>query len=243
MSSSETLPFYEYVHRSTITFRCFEDVPKSPVSFASAFILTSEGKRLLITAKHCIRRARRYGIEVGYDPTIKQTIIYGPGNPDLCKIFCGTKTRNVDIACWRIPSNLSISRPIFDSSTLQHLKDEKMLAISIQDIAKPTTKSLYCFTGSTRAVQTNHPGLTEVETLAPFHKDLTYVKDLGAFHVFKLSLAHPGHTAFKGCSGAPIFDVDGNVVSLVSFGRKDRDQIFGVNLSLLRSYIHTLMKS
>ncbi len=42
---------------------------------------------------------------------------------------------------------------------------------------------------------------------------------------------HPGHEFFKGCSGAPIIGEDGKVVSLVSGGSLETNEIYGNNLS------------
>ncbi len=50
-------------------------------------------------------------------------------------------------------------------------------------------------------------------------------------HYFKMPEKHPGHEWFKGCSGAPIIGEDGKVVSLVSGGCTETNEIFGNNLS------------
>jgi len=50
-------------------------------------------------------------------------------------------------------------------------------------------------------------------------------------HYFKMPENHPGHECFEGCSGAPIIGEDGKVVSLVSGGCVETNEIFGNNLS------------
>ncbi len=49
-------------------------------------------------------------------------------------------------------------------------------------------------------------------------------------HYFKLPKNHPGHKIFQGCSGAPIIGKDGKVVSLVSGGCLEQNEIYGCNL-------------
>lgn len=54
-------------------------------------------------------------------------------------------------------------------------------------------------------------------------------------HVFRLPHAYGGHNNYLGCSGAPIIDEDGNLISLVSFGEKDSNTIHGVDISKYKS--------
>ena len=65
--------------------------------------------------------------------------------------------------------------------------------------------------------------------------DLLFEKELGSFYVFKIhNKEHPGHEFYKGCSGAPIIDEDGNLVSIVVKGDKEKNFIYGINLAKYR---------
>ncbi len=68
--------------------------------------------------------------------------------------------------------------------------------------------------------------------------EMTYEGKVGDFHAFKLPGEHPGHDYFNGCSGAPIIDVDGNVVALVTEGSISEKRIYGVPIE---TYLLTLM--
>ena len=59
-----------------------------------------------------------------------------------------------------------------------------------------------------------------------------FKKEDGSFYLFKLhNKEHPGHEFYKGCSGAPIIDEDGNLVSLVVEGNEKENCIYGINLA------------
>ena len=60
---------------------------------------------------------------------------------------------------------------------------------------------------------------------------LRYIKSEGPFFEFMLPVSHPGHDAFRGCSGAPIVDTKRRLVAIVSYGDYEKDTIYGVSLA------------
>ena len=60
--------------------------------------------------------------------------------------------------------------------------------------------------------------------------NLFFDEEKEPFYIFKLGKTHPGHEFYKGCSGAPIIDEEGNLVSLVVGGDRKNSVIFGINL-------------
>lgn len=59
----------------------------------------------------------------------------------------------------------------------------------------------------------------------------------GVYHYFKLPVDHPGHEAFRGCSGAPIVGDDRRVVALVTGGDIDANEISGITISAFKKAI------
>jgi hypothetical protein len=53
-------------------------------------------------------------------------------------------------------------------------------------------------------------------------------------YVFRLTHEHPGDESYKGCSGAPICDADGTLVSVVLGGDPPMREIYGAPLARYR---------
>ena len=94
------------------------------------------------------------------------------------------------------------------------------------DIVQPNHDSSYGFSGQVM------PRIIEdiaIETENKVYQDLKYLKTVDNYHYFELPYKHPGHEYFMGCSGAPIIDEQGNIVSLVCAGDTP-NLIIGINL-------------
>jgi hypothetical protein len=75
-----------------------------------------------------------------------------------------------------------------------------------------------------------------------YYDNVRYIKTVGDQYVFALENKGYSHKNFKGTSGAPIIDSQGNLVSLVTSGEisqsnPDEWLIYGVNLSYLSTVI------
>jgi len=64
---------------------------------------------------------------------------------------------------------------------------------------------------------------------------MKYVGKEGELYKFKLPQKHPGHEYFRGTSGAPIIDNEGNTIALVCEGDIDEDLIFGISIRQYKS--------
>lgn len=73
--------------------------------------------------------------------------------------------------------------------------------------------------------------------------ELKYIGIEDNHHVFLLPHEYGGHNNYLGCSGAPIIDEDGNLVSLVSFGKKETNTIHGIDISRYKSALDIEAKS
>lgn len=65
--------------------------------------------------------------------------------------------------------------------------------------------------------------------------DLEFVGSEDDYYKFKLPVKHPGHEYFRGISGAPIIDTNGNTVALVCHGDESENLIYGIMLKQYKS--------
>ena len=98
--------------------------------------------------------------------------------------------------------------------------NEKRLKFDHTKLVSPNTKSVYGFSGQIMPVIIEG---VAIESENMIYKDLKYLKTVGNFHHFKLPFEHPGHEYFRGCSGAPILDESGNIVSLLCCSAEEKD--------------------
>jgi hypothetical protein len=99
------------------------------------------------------------------------------------------------------------------------------------DIKEPNPYDVYGFAGGTKMRYEDHSAIvsdvkffgTERRVCYP----LSYVGEQGDFYAFKLPGSYPGDEYFKGCSGAPIVDMDEHVVALVCWGCPKNSTIYG----------------
>lgn len=95
-------------------------------------------------------------------------------------------------------------------------------------ISSPKTEQLYAFSGQ---VRTEKHGAHVLVSETAVYPGLIYSHSEEDIHHFKLPVPHPGHDAFHGCSGAPIVDMDRNVVALVVGGDKSNNMVNGIALN------------
>ena len=104
---------------------------------------------------------------------------------------------------------------------------------SLEDL--PVKDEVYAFTGRVRFAQLDETTYWSEPNVYP---GLTYQRTEGHYHVFELPAKHPGHEAFKGCSGAPIVDRKQRIVALVCSGDIDSNTITGVSVHHIARAIH-----
>jgi hypothetical protein len=101
-------------------------------------------------------------------------------------------------------------------------------------IAEPKEDATYGFAGHTKHSLEDHPIIAD-DVKFSFTKllvcfPLSFIGARDDLLLFKLPAAHPGHDVFSGCSGAPIVDLEGNIVALVGGGHLTESLIFGISL-------------
>jgi len=112
------------------------------------------------------------------------------------------------------------------------IKSENRLKFHYNEIATPNQKGSYGFSGQ---IMPEIIGNVAIAAENMVYMGLKYLRTEGNFHFFELPFEHPGHEYFQGCSGAPIIDKQGNLVSLVCSSDEPENgkipnRILGINL-------------
>ncbi len=68
--------------------------------------------------------------------------------------------------------------------------------------------------------------------------EMTFKGKFGDFYGFRLPGPHPGRGYYKGCSGSPIVDMEGNVVALVANGSPSQAMLYGIPIE---KYLNSVM--
>ncbi len=97
-----------------------------------------------------------------------------------------------------------------------------------RNLSDPTSEQVYGFSGQ---VRTEKHGTDAFVSDMAVYPGLMYSHSEREIHHFKLPVAHPGDSAFHGCSGSPIVDVNRNVVALVIGGDIPTNTIQGVAIT------------
>jgi hypothetical protein len=101
-----------------------------------------------------------------------------------------------------------------------------VFATNLSDGPDPT--QIYAFAGQIKPELHGSMAFVTDMIVCP---GLRYLRSEGEFHIFQLPVEHPGHQEFKGCSGAPIVDVNKTLVAIVCDGDTSTNTIRGVSVA------------
>lgn len=206
-------------------------VDRMPIDFASGCLINYHGKRLILTVSHATKNEGNWAIEVRAENGIG-TQVYQIGAMmflEVGNINTGN-IKDIDFSYATIPNDIA---PYY-----HELNPQGQITTSIPreiqtlnfDI-EPDDSKKYGFSGTTMFSTDSWFLFTENRLVF----DMTYQGMEGDLYEFKLPKKHPGHKYFKGTSGAPIMDDDGNVVALVCEGDVDEDLIYGISIRQYKS--------
>ncbi|NOZ47099.1 MAG: hypothetical protein GXO79_10010 [Chlorobi bacterium] len=201
-------------------------VERMPIGFASGCLIDYHDKRLILTVSHATRNQGNWAIEVRAKNGIgTQTYQIGAmmfletGNINTGAV------KDVDFSYATVPNDIA---PYYHELNPQgQITTSIPREIQTLDFEiKPDDSKKYGFSGTTMFSTDGWFLFTENRLVM----DMTYQGMQDDLYKFKLPKKHPGHEYFRGTSGAPIMDNDGNVVALVCEGDVDEDIIFGVSI-------------
>lgn len=210
------------------------DKNQFPLANASGCMVDYAGERFLISIAHASIATDEWTFEVKtvdvYNGEVC-TCIQPINMQFLTQFNLGenenqlTEPKIVDFTYRKIPKDLfSIQSIRFADGTL--ISAQRSVFVPDLEI-KPSIEKKYGFFGQVRFNGVIGKRIVFENRL---EHDLAYTGRDGDFYVFKLSHPYGSHNGYKGCSGAPIIDEDGNLVCLVSFGKKSTNSIYGIDI-------------
>jgi len=214
---------------------CRLDDTNQPSSAASGVLVNYGGSRLLLTVEHATGDFGDWAIQIEYVPN-RGTEVYKLGPMNFLKRGSLTtgEIKTVDFAYVTVPEELApIKQQIDDSFTITN-----QIATNVFDLefpCKPVTGVKYGFSGFIKGQIESHPHALILASENQIYDGLHYLRTEDDAHSFSLPELHPGHLEFKGCSGAPIIDEEGNIVALLTGGCEKQNEIYGVSLDHYRT--------
>lgn len=203
-----------------------------PEDAGSGCLIDFPAKRMLVTVRHVPHGGGDWRVLVSQDPTTQQALYYRPGAFRYvfgAKLKNPKKTTEVEFACVDVPKDLRPLDQITDDPRPGGGVPKLALPASLTD---PSPNDDYAFYGLTR---------WEIDDQFRVHieqrgeEGLKYVGTDKFVHTFKRPEKYFDYDSYKGCSGAPIMDDRGRLVSLLIGGTEDKRGFEGLNLRMVWS--------
>lgn len=199
---------------------------RQPVGFASGCLIDYSGKRLILTVAHATDNDKNWGIEIKAHE-IQTTEVYLIGAMMFLTRgnLINESVDQIDFSYAKVPDDLQPNHHELDE-TGKIVNQQPKAILEIDFNIRPNSEKLYGFFGGTNF--STEGGLLISDSRLVL--DLKFLDAKGDYYRFKLPKKHPGHDYFRGTSGAPILDSQGNVVALVCGGSETDDVIYGIAL-------------
>lgn len=199
-----------------------------PLGIASGCLVICRGRKFVLSVRHAVKPdSKGWAIELDHDSR-KGTEMYWPKTfLYMAEMQKGSGVLDyVDFCFAEVAADL---QPIYANRTPFSVSDVRPRHIfESDDFAEPTASGVFAFSGQ---VKPEMHGPEAMATEMNVYPGLRYVRTEGPHHFFQLPVDHPGHESFRGCSGAPIIDMDRHIVALVSSGDEVAGTITGVAIS------------
>lgn len=100
----------------------------------------------------------------------------------------------------------------------------------------------YTYAAHNRREYSGALGRNLLELGGTYESCMTYdgIDSETGWYRFALARKHQGHSYYKGASGSPIFEPEGRIVSILLYGDKDNDILFGLPLNQYQACIGLL---
>lgn len=227
MPSPKRIDWLNWMLGSSIPL-CRLDDGGIPVGLASALLLEHRSRRFLLSTGHAIGMEQTDWMAFMQSEPGAGTAFHRLGQFN----YVGEMTlgsgglRYIDFCYVEVAADFE---PLYQNHTPRALSDERPRAMfDSSKLGDPQANTEYAFSGR---IQPEIHGTSTVVTTSVVYPGLSYLRSDGEFHVFQLPVDHPGHQAFKGCSGAPMLDIDCNVVGLVCDGDIPSNTVRTVSVS------------
>jgi hypothetical protein len=191
------------------------DTSGNVIAQASGTMIDFEGGRFLISVAHAVPKdSTGWAIEIGLDPRKGTEVYHVRAFVYPAEFTRSTKSfRELDLCVARVSADVD---PWYEFRTFQGLFDRRPRHIfRASDLASPDANSTYAFSGRVRPERHGTDAFVSEMNVYP---GLKFAQSMAEVHEFRLPVPHPGHDAFRGCSGAPMVSTARKVVGFVSSG-------------------------
>lgn len=240
----------EKIIRSTVHIIMSEPVTLLPEGIGSGCIIAYNDKEILLTAAHVTDIEAGTCIESGHPLVNGQTPLYSVGAMSYLETYDIIKYEEQIEILKNEPERIEdIDFGLIDFSyaVLMHkadfiqneikfkeftLKKNKKLIIKTDLTEKPSVEKEYGFFGRIKPLffkETPKGNIFETEEI--FYGGLKFIRQIKHYYEFELLTPIQDNADFKGTSGAPIMDKDGNLVSLITHGYEGATKIYGIALA------------
>jgi hypothetical protein len=213
-----------------------------PIDSAMGCLVQYAGKVLVLTVEHATGDFGNWAIEVEYVPQLGQTALYQIGQMNfLAKLTVNirespeidfSRAETIDFSYAILKKTVTPLHQELDiDGAVKNSIPTIMLETSFQ--CEPHGDLEYGFYGHTKGKYVG-----KLLTLAPrLEMGMKFLGEDGEFYVFQMLRQNALANEYKGCSGAPILDGNGELVSLAAQVVPSLNQIYGVKLPKYRAAI------
>ena len=204
-----------------------------PIGYASGCIVRYSGALFVLTVAHATGNQGNWAVEIDFDPEVGKARLYqlgGMGFVSAARLKHGKfKTRDIDFSYKLLSEPVSPRfQVISPQGVITHDEPKHILETALD--VQPSSNEEYSFWGCTRqSYDTYYLRVVPKHEIGMRFED---VRNNLAF--FRTAQPYKTYKDYQGCSGAPILDSQGRLVSLVVEGDKKKTGIFGLLLHTLR---------
>lgn len=237
--SEQTMQWLHFVSLTSIPL-CKLDEDELPCGVASGCLVNIGGRKLILSVSHATKDGH-WVAEMRFDPERQKTLVHHFGDVwSVVHLSQNTSMReDLDFSFTEVPTDFfSVMQERNSAGRVIAERQRHEFKTSLQDL--PDASEIYAFSGRVRPAKLDETTFWSEPTVYP---GLKYLRTDGHYNIFKLPVSHPGHEAFKGCSGAPIVDRNGVVVALVCSGDIAEATIVGVSVQRIAGAIQTYLAS
>jgi hypothetical protein len=204
------------------------DWERKPINHASACLVKYRGHLFVLTVAHATGNQGNWAIEMRYVPGkgMEMFQLGGMGFLTAAKIKHNKlRSREVDFS-YKLLTQLLAPRHQVLSTTGVVMSDESKLTLESDLSLSPDSAGEYGFWGLTRQTFDSH----NLVAIPKLELGMKFERIEGDQFFFKTRQPYKTYKDYYSCSGAPILDGDGRLVSLVVEGDKRKTGIYGLDL-------------